>query len=277
MSQTILITGCSSGFGRATAEHFAKAGWNVVATMRNPDAAGELAGRDNIFVTRLDVQDPASIDAAVAAGIAKFGSIDALVNNAGFGLHGMFEETARDKIMEQFEVNVFGMMDTIRAILPHFRERKAGTIVNISSGAGAFGLPASTLYNSSKFALEGFSESLSYELAPLGITVKIVEPGGVLETGFVQRTYGERDANEGIADYAPVRTAVAKIFDDLAANRQSTTSAQVAEVIFTSVTDGTDTLRYIATPDIVELVKLRREGGEDAYMRAMRDVFTIKI
>lgn len=277
MSQTILITGCSSGFGRATAEHFAKAGWNVVATMRNPDAAGDLAGRDNIFVTRLDVQDPASIDAAVAAGIAKFGSIDALVNNAGFGLHGMFEETARDKIMEQFEVNVFGMMDTIRAILPHFRERKTGTIVNISSGAGAFGLPASTLYNSSKFALEGFSESLSYELAPLGITVKIVEPGGVLETGFVQRTYGERDANEGIADYAPVRTAVAKIFDDLAANRQSTTSAQVAEVIFTSVTDGTDTLRYIATPDIVELVKLRREGGEDAYMRAMRDVFTIKI
>lgn len=277
MSQTILITGCSSGFGRATAEHFAKAGWNVIATMRNPDAAGDLAGRDNIFVTPLDVQDPASIEAAVAAGIAKFGGIDALVNNAGFGLHGMFEETNRDKIMEQFEVNVFGMMDTIRAILPHFRERKAGTIVNISSGAGAFGLPASTLYNSSKFALEGFSESLSYELAPLGITVKIVEPGGVLETGFVQRTYGERDANEGIADYAPVREAVAKIFEDLAANRQNTTSAQVAEVIYTSVTDGTDTLRYIATPDIVELVKLRREGGEEAYMRAMRDVFTIKI
>ncbi|MDO9369355.1 MAG: SDR family oxidoreductase [Sphingopyxis sp.] len=277
MAHTILITGCSSGFGRATAKRFADAGWNVVATMRNTQSAGDLAERENILVTPLDVQDRESITAAIAAGIARFGAIDALVNNAGFGLHGIFEETPRDKVMEQFDVNLFGAMDTIRAILPHFRERKAGAIVNISSGAGVFALPASTLYNSSKFALEGFSEALAYELAPLGIIVKIVEPGGVLETGFLNRANEERDSTSKIADYTAVSAAVAEIFKNLAADRQETTSAQVADVIFTAVTDGTDQMRYIATPDIVELVKLRREAGEDAYMQAMRDAFTLTI
>ncbi|MBX7489780.1 SDR family oxidoreductase [Qipengyuania sp. GH25] len=277
MTQTILITGCSSGFGHATARHFANAGWNVVATMRNPAAADDLAGQDNILVTALDVQDTTSIDAAIAAGIERFGAIDALVNNAGFGLHGMFEETPRAKVKEQFEVNVFGMMDTIRSILPHFRARKKGLIVNISSGAGVFALPASTLYNASKFALEGFSEALAYELAPLGITVKIVEPGGVLDTGFLGRAYTERDATVAIDDYAPIVAKVADIFANLSAERQHTTSAQVAEAIFGAVTDGVDTLRYIATPDIVELVKLRREAGEETYMNAMRTHFAITL
>jgi NAD(P)-dependent dehydrogenase (short-subunit alcohol dehydrogenase family) len=277
MTQTILITGCSSGFGRAAAQRFANAGWNVVATMRNPAAAGDLDGQDNILVTALDVQDAASIRSAVAAGIERFGAIDALVNNAGFGLHGMFEETPTAKVFEQFDVNVFGMMETIRAILPHFRARKKGMIVNISSGAGVFALPASTLYNASKFALEGFSEALAYELAPLGITVKIVEPGGVLDTGFLGRAYEERDATVAIGDYGLIAARVAEIFSNLSANRQQTSSAQVADVIFDAVVDGTDTLRYIATPDIVELVTLRREAGEERYMQTMREHFTIRL
>ncbi|MEI9986695.1 MAG: SDR family NAD(P)-dependent oxidoreductase [Aliidongia sp.] len=147
--------GCSSGFGAATARLFARKGWNVVATMRQPESGAELAKLDNVLVTRLDVQDRGSVDAAVAAAVARFGKIDVLINNAGFGLWGVFESTPRDKVLEQFEVNVFGVMDVTRALLPHFRANRSGVIVNVSSGAGVFTLPLISLYCASKFALEG--------------------------------------------------------------------------------------------------------------------------
>src|SRR5258708_3354641 len=184
MKQTILITGTSTGLGRTTARFFAARGWNVVATMRRPETEAELTHLENVLVTRLDVQDLASIGAAIAEGIKRFGRIDALLNNAGFGLFGLFEGTPREKIQEQFDVNVFGVMDTTRAILPHFRQNRAGIILNVSSGAGVFTLPMISLYCASKFALEGFSEALSYEVGSQGITVKIIEPGGILSTGF---------------------------------------------------------------------------------------------
>ncbi|APR83644.1 short-chain dehydrogenase [Minicystis rosea] len=141
MNQTVLVTGASSGFGADTVRCFAKQGWNVVATMRNVDAGAAFVALPNVLVTRLDVQDRASIESAVAAGIARFGPIDVLVNNAGFGLFGVFEETPRERIQEQFDVNVFGVMDVTRAVLPHMRERRRGVIVNVSSGAGVFTLP----------------------------------------------------------------------------------------------------------------------------------------
>jgi NAD(P)-dependent dehydrogenase (short-subunit alcohol dehydrogenase family) len=181
MKQSVLITGASTGLGRTTAKFFAARGWNVVATMRRPEAEMELTRRDDVLVTRLDVQDRTSIATAIAAGIARFGRIDALINNAGFGLFGLFEGTPREKILEQFEVNVFGVMDVTRAVLPHFRQHQSGLILNISSGAGVFTLPMISLYCASKFALEGFPEALSYELASQGITVKIIEPGGMLD------------------------------------------------------------------------------------------------
>src|SRR4051812_2011534 len=121
MKKTVLVTGSSSGFGKATVEYFAARGWNVVATMRNVADAASLASLPGVLVVRLDVQDRPSIDMAIAAGIARFGGIDALVNNAGFGLFGVFESTSREKILEQFEVNVFGLMDVTRALLPHLR------------------------------------------------------------------------------------------------------------------------------------------------------------
>lgn len=137
----------------------------------------------------------------IEAGIVRFGRIDVLVNNAGFGLFGVFEATPREKIKDQFDVNVFGVMDVTRAILPHFRKSKAGLIVNVSSGAGVFTLPMISLYCTSKFALEGFSEALTYELAPLGITVKVVEPGGVVSTNFGKRSGDEADHVESLPDY----------------------------------------------------------------------------
>lgn len=270
MTQTVLITGCSTGFGEATARLFAARGWNVVATMRRPEAGAALAALDHVLVTRLDVQDQASIDQAVAAGLARFGRIDALVNNAGFGLFGVFEATPRAKIQEQFDVNLFGLMDVTRALLPHFRANRSGVIVNVGSGAGVFTLPMISLYCASKFALEGFSESLSYELAGLGIRVKIVEPGGVTTTAFGQRSAGEAAQAAALPDYQPFTAAMAEVFAGLRASRAGATSEEVAAVIVDAATDTSDRLRFIATDDIKPLVAARRETSEEAYMAFMR-------
>lgn len=269
MTKTVLITGCSSGFGKATALIFAREGWNVVATMRDTTKAGELALHPRIFVTRLDVQDPDSIAQGVGAGIGRFGVIDVLVNNAGFGLFGVFEATPADKLREQFEVNVFGAMEVTRALLPHFRSRRAGLVVNISSGAGVFTLPLLAPYCASKFALEGFSEALSHELAPLGIAVKIVEPGGVLDTNFGARSGAEAARTPAPADYDGVAQATARLYERLSAQATSTQD-DVARVIFQAATDGSDQLRYVATEDIQPLVRARRETSEAAYLQFLR-------
>jgi NAD(P)-dependent dehydrogenase (short-subunit alcohol dehydrogenase family) len=275
-AKTVLITGASTGFGQSASRLFASKGWNVIATMRTPAAGAELAALDNMLVTRLDVQDRASIDQAIAAGIERFGAIDVLVNNAGFGLFGVFESTPRDKIQEQFDVNVFGVMDVTRAVLPHFRRNKAGVIINVSSGAGVFGLPMISLYNASKFALEGFSESLSYELAAQNIVVKIVEPGGVLSTGFGARSAAEASqSSTAPADYDEFIAGALKAFDGLRAARLAS-SEDVAQVILDAASDGSDRLRYLATKDIEPLVKARRETSEEAYMALMRSKFAAK-
>lgn len=276
MKQTVLITGCSTGFGAAAARLYAQRGWNVIATMRNPEAGAALAQLDGVLVAPLDVQDGASIAAAVEAGIARFGRIDVLVNNAGFGLFGVFEGTSREKIQQQFDVNVFGVMDVTRALLPHFRANRTGTIVNVSSGAGVFGLPLISLYTASKFALEGWSESLSYELAAVGVTVKIVEPGGVTSTGFGGRSGAEAAGNAAPGDYARFIAATGAVFEQLRGQRLAT-SEHVADVIFRASTDGSSQLRYVATDDIKPLVEARRATSEADYMALMRARFAVDV
>lgn len=277
MTKTVLITGCSSGFGEASARLFSSKGWNVVATMRRPEAEPGLTQLPNVQVLRLDVQDRESVDLAVKDALAQFGSIDVVVNNAGYGLFGVFEGTSREKVADQFEVNLFGVMDVIRATLPHFRQKRSGLYINVSSGAGVFGLPMISLYNASKFALEGFSESLSYELAALGIGIKIVEPGGVLETKFGQRSGSEFSGTQTPTDYDAFIAGAAEVFEGLRRSRDLTTSAEVAQVIFDAATDGSDQLRYVATDDIKPLIEKRRESSETEYMAFMREHVTPKI
>ncbi|HVJ33405.1 MAG TPA: SDR family oxidoreductase [Terriglobia bacterium] len=192
MTRTVLITGCSSGIGAATARLFAAKGWNVVATARRRAALEPLAHLPQVLTLSLDVQDEAGIATAIAAGIERFGKIDLLVNNAGFSLFGLFEGTSPAKIREQFDVNLFGVMAVTRAILPHFRRNKAGLIINVGSGAGIFTLPLMSMYCASKFALEGFTEALAYELASQNIGIKLIEPhGGVSSTAFGARVTEE--------------------------------------------------------------------------------------
>ncbi|WP_414586155.1 SDR family oxidoreductase [Scytonema sp. PCC 10023] len=275
MKKTILITGTSSGLGKTTAHLFAHQGWNVVATMRRPEEERELVQLSNVLVTRLDVQDHVSITTAIEAAIARFGRIDALVNNAGFGLFGLFEATPPEKVAEQFNVNVFGVMDVTRAILPHFRQNKGGLILNIGSGAGVFTLPMLSLYCASKFALEGFTEALSYELASQNIVVKMIEPGGVTSTKFEQRSGAEAVQNAAIPDYDRFVAHTNAVFAGLREVCQAT-EEDVAKVIYQAATDGTDRLRYVATEDIKPMVQARRETSEDEYIAFMRDRFGTK-
>ena len=187
-NRTVLITGCSSGFGKLAVHTFRTNGWSVVATMRSPEKEAELTGLEGVLVTRLDVKDPRSIDAAFEQGTAAFGSIDAVVNNAGYGSNALFEQSPDASVRDIYETNVFGLMNVMRRALPDMRERGSGCIVNVTSMGGLMGLLGNSVYSSSKFAVEGLTEALALEYKPLGIRVVSVAPGAYLTTAFGSNT-----------------------------------------------------------------------------------------
>ncbi|MCX5496743.1 SDR family oxidoreductase [Kaistia dalseonensis] len=276
MKKTVLITGASSGIGAATARLFAAQGWNVVATMRNPEDGNDLAALGTVLVTRLDVSEPASIDAAIAAGLARFGRIDALVNNAGYGQYGLFEAISREQVQAQFDVNVFGVMDVTRAVLPHFRAAGRGVIVNVSSGAGLFTLPMISLYCASKFALEGFSEALSYELGSQDIAVKLVIPhGGVTATRFSESQADRQAQDPTLTDYSAFVARTNAAFGRMT-NARSMSSDDVAAVIYGAATDGTDQLRYLVGDDARGFIKAKQMMAPQDYIDFMRQAFPPK-
>jgi len=272
MADTVLITGCSSGIGRAVAHRFADEGWNVSATMRDIARSGDLAGKKGVLVSALDVEDRRSIEGAVSDTLATFGAIDVLVNNAGYGLYGIFETLSIEQVHHQFAVNLFGVMNVCRAVLPHLRARQSGVIVNVSSGAGVVTVPLLSVYSSSKFALEGFSEGLYYELASQNIKVKIIEPGSVGDTGFTNRSTGALNEQGSIPDYDAFMTKAFGRVSALAGN-EACTSEQIADCIYKAATDATIQLRYIPSADIEPLLAARRETSEDEYMEFMRTNF----
>ncbi|MCE2559822.1 MAG: SDR family oxidoreductase [Acidobacteria bacterium] len=187
-NRTVLITGCSSGFGKLAVNTFRAGGWNVVATMRSPEKEAELTGLEGVLVTRLDVKDSQSIDAAFEQGAAAFGSIDAVVNNAGYGSNALFEQSPDASVRDIYETNVFGLMNVMRRALPDMRERGSGRIVNVTSMAGLMGLLGNSVYSSSKFAVEGLTEALALEYKPLGVRIVSVAPGAYLTTAFGANT-----------------------------------------------------------------------------------------
>lgn len=176
--KTVLITGASSGFGQLSAIDFASKGWNVVASMRNPNKDEILRNHKNITLTQLDVTKKDTIKVAVNEAIERFGKIDVLVNNAGYGISGFLEEASDEEINKQFNTNLIGLIHTIQEVLPFMRKEKSGTIINITSIGGNIAVPMFSLYSSSKYAVEGLSQSLAFELKEFGIDVKTVAPGG---------------------------------------------------------------------------------------------------
>lgn len=269
MTNTVLITGTSSGLGRAAARLFEAKSWNVVATMRTPERETELNRLERVLVARLDVRDPASIEAAVAAGIARFGRIDALVNNAGYGAYGPLEATPADKIRRQFDVNVLGLLATTQALLPHFRANRGGTIVNVSSVGGRIAFPLGTLYHGTKFAVEGLSEALHYELAALGVRVRIVEPGGI-NTDFGGRSLDFSNDPE-ITEYQPLVRSVLDVMGPMVS--QGSSPEQIAEVVYAATTDEGDRLRYEAGADAQQMLAGRRATNDADFFDDMKARF----
>jgi NAD(P)-dependent dehydrogenase (short-subunit alcohol dehydrogenase family) len=197
-----LITGTSTGFGRALAQAALERGYRVVATARQPEQLQELRDRypDRVLTVALDVTNEQSVQQAVAAALDTYDRIDVLVNNAGYGTFGAIEEFSADDIRQQFEVNFFGLLDVTRAVLPTMREQRSGHILNISSVGGFASFSGAGIYSASKFALEGASEALAQEVKPLGIKVTIVEPGA-FRTAFRTNASSKPPAHL-IADYA---------------------------------------------------------------------------
>ncbi|PZU94421.1 MAG: short-chain dehydrogenase/reductase [Pseudanabaena sp.] len=249
MTKTVLITGTSSGIGRATALHFQRQGWNVAATMRSPDQEAakvdSLTKLERVILLKLDVTDYSAIASAVNETIDRFGGINVLVNNAGYGMFGTFEAATPEQIQRQFSTNVFGLMETTRAVLPHFRDRRNGVIVNVASVGGRVAFPLYSLYHSTKWAIEGFSESLQHELLDFNIRVKIIEPGPI-KTDFYERS-AYRSSNSNLPEYDAFSDRVlAKL--NLIGNTGASPEI-VAKTIYKASTDNSGKLRY--PPDLL--------------------------
>jgi NAD(P)-dependent dehydrogenase (short-subunit alcohol dehydrogenase family) len=242
---TVLITGCSSGYGLATAQKFLDEGWNVVATMRTP-RSDVLPASDRLTLLPLDVTDPESIANAVEAS----GPVDVLVNNAGIGGIGAFEATPMGTTRELFDTNTFGVMAMTQAVVPQMRSRGSGVIVNVTSSTTLAAMPLAAVYTASKSAIEGFSGSLALELGFFGVRVKLVEPGYGPSTAF---TSNGADRMITIPDeYLPFAEPIMAAFGQPG---EVTTPGDVADVVFEAATDTSDRLRFAAGPDAVALAQ----------------------
>ncbi len=269
MNKTILITGSSSGIGKATTLLFAEQGWNVIATMRSPEKETELINVDNILVSKLDVLDSESIKKAISTGIQHFGKIDVLVNNAGYGAYGPLEVFDKDHIIRQFHTNVIGLLEVTKTVLPHFRANKDGIIINISSMGGRLTFPFGALYHGTKFAVEGISESLNFEVSTFGGKVKIIEPGATA-TDFAGRSFDFKN-DESLLEYQGLMNNLQNLLTNL--GESSIPPRVVAEVIYTAATDNTDRLRYPATPDAIAILEKREKENDNIFISDMKKQF----
>ena len=253
MKQTVLITGTSSGYGKATAELFLDRGWNVVATMRQPKPDIFGSQSDRLKVLQLDVTNAGSISKAIAEAISTFGTIDALVNNAGIGVVGAFEVTPIATVREVFETNTFGVMAMTQAVLPLFRERRSGVVVNVTSSVTLARMPLAAAYTASKAAIEGFTGSLAFEAEWFNVRVKLVEPGYAPSTRF---TSNGASRMQGLIPeaYAPFAESIFAAFAQPAA---VTTESDVAEAIWRAANDTTGQLRFPAGADALALAQSR--------------------
>jgi NAD(P)-dependent dehydrogenase (short-subunit alcohol dehydrogenase family) len=267
MTQTVFITGASSGIGLTTARLFQERGWNVAATMRNPQQMGDWIKQDRTLGLRLDVTDGESIRAATEQAIAHFGGVDVLVNNAGYGMVGPFEASTPEQVDRQIATNVTGLMNVTRAFLPHFRERRSGVIANVSSVGGRITLPFYSVYHATKWAVEGFSEALVYELEPFGIRVKIIEPGPI-KTDFYDRSQDVL-TKPGLTAYdgfvARAMPALQKV------GEEAPGPEVVARTIYRAATDGSRRLRYPANS--ASVLWLRRLLPTGVFMGVVKRLF----
>src|SRR5215472_12681298 len=264
---TIFITGSSSGLGRATAKLFASKAWKVIASMRDPKKEKELGNISGIQLMSLDVTDPHEIE-SVAKQVVGSGGVDVVFNNAGYGLAGPLEGLRDEQILRMVNTNMLGTIRTTKAFLPHFREKRAGLFINTTSIGGLLTVPFNSIYHATKWALEGWSESMAFELNHFGIGIKTIEPGG-MKTDFFTRSF---DTGRHPAYDALVNKVMGMITDR---KQMATYSSpqQIAEVVYEAATDGKDQLRYIAGADAKAMYAMRLQLGDEAFRKAMAQQF----
>ncbi len=271
MKKTVVITGSSSGIGKAAALYFAQQGCQVAATMRTPEKETELTKSQNIKVYALDVTSSASVENALQAIHKDFKRIDVVVNNAGFGADGVFELMSDDFIQKQFDTNVFGLMRVTREAVKFMRAQQGGTIVQIASVGGRVAFPLYSIYHGTKWAVEGFTESLQYEVAPFHIKLKLVEPGAI-KTDFYgrSRTFIKPDYT---TDYDAFVVQCESV--SMEAGVKGASPEAVAKVIYKAAIDSSTKMRYpIAYPANV-LLPLKRLLPERLFFWAVRQSYKI--
>lgn len=267
IQKTAIVTGSSSGIGKEISLILARNGYNTFATMRNLDKASELkfiADSENLqslHFEQLDVTNSNSVQDAITNIHNKTGRIDILINNAGYGLIGAFEDTSIDEVKDQYETNFFGLIRTTQAVLPIMRKQESGLIVNISSGVGRFGIPTLSSYASTKFALEGLTESMSYELEPFGIRTVLVEPG-VIKTNFFNSTIVAKKSQDSNSPYHGFMRSMEKNFTELMKNNSSTPE-YVAKVVLESITADNPKLRYLAGQDVEQWMDAKKKMTDE--------------
>lgn len=267
MAKTIFITGASSGLGKATAVLFANKGWQVIATMRKPEAETELSQLPTVTLLPLDVTSLEQIQATVQQ-VTNGAGVDVVFNNAGYGMVGPLEGTTDEQLVREINTNLLGVMRVTQAFIPHFREKQAGLFITTTSIGGLVAFPFNSVYHATKWALEGWSESLSFELAPFGICVKTVSPGGI-KTDFAGRSL-VRTQHEAYEDQLAKVTAT---FGDPDRQRNYSTAEQIADVVYEAATDGKTQLRYVAGDDAKALYAQRLQVGDEAFREGIKSRF----
>jgi NAD(P)-dependent dehydrogenase (short-subunit alcohol dehydrogenase family) len=267
-----VVTGTSTGIGYETSLMLARNGFLTFATMRNlnkSDNIKSIAAKENlpIRITQLDVTDDVSIKNAVQTILTDKGRIDVLVNNAGYVLEGAFEDLSVDEIKAQYETNVFGLIRTTQAVLPIMRKQKSGIIVNISSAAGRFGYPGGSAYISTKFAVEGLSESMAYELEPFGIKVVVVEPG-VVRTNIFDSVVVAKKSQDPNSPYTQITQKMASAFEEMMKNASS--PELVAKVVLEAVTNENPNFRYLAGKDVENWLGAKRNMSDEEFYKMMK-------
>lgn len=267
MTKRIFITGASTGLGKATAILFAQHGWDVIATMQSPESAIDFKAFPNISVMALDVTNSAQIK-SVAEEAIKLGNIDVVFNNAGYGLAGPFEGATDKQLTDEIDTNLLGVLRVTQAFIPHFREKKSGLFITTTSIGGFVTFPYNSVYHATKWALEGWSESMAFELKPFGIGIKTVAPGGI-KTDFASRSL---QMSEHPA-YKEKVQKVLEIFVNPERISKGSTSEQIAKVVYEAATDGKEQLRYIAGADAKAVYAQRLQVGDEVFRAGIEKVF----
>jgi NAD(P)-dependent dehydrogenase (short-subunit alcohol dehydrogenase family) len=262
MQKTIFITGASAGLGKATAKYFQLKDWNVIATMRNPEKETELNQLENVTLLQLDVTNKEQIKTTVAKAVSLH-SIDVVFNNAGYGLMGVLESFTDEQILKEINTNLLGVIRITQAFIPYFRQKKSGVFISTTSIGGIIGFPLHSIYHATKFAVEGWSEGMSFELGQHNIAIKTVAPGGI-STDFTGRSLDR-------TSHAEYKELEQKLFSKIDGMMQSASTAQhIAQVVYEAATDGKDQVRYVAGEDAKAMYARRLEVGNEEFRKEVR-------